>query len=398
MSDRDLRIIFLTNEVDLDAKGGGAQRSKMLVKAIEDSIPAGSKFEILQISFYAYERLPESQIFDLPLAQDIEFAINLRKILEIEPERLKDTIKTLLEADYIFVDNCYLAPLIEFIRKEKQKTPEIIYLSHNYEKNLKATTAKLLKWPPEKAEFYLKEVSEFENFLWSNAGIRIVCAKSDAIELNKENMKSFIYIPNGGYIRETPRLSKEKILDFLGCKSFSLFVASGHPPNIGGFLQGIGIDFGFIPQGSRLVLVGSSVGPIEAKILGTKFHETFLKKCLAIPDASDELLDNLYAYANSIVLPIFGGSGTSIKSVEALLSNQQLISSRFAFRGIDLDATLESRIDFCSSQDDFRGAISRSLLAPLQLSEPRIDILQLEWSQIQFEATLEMKKIYQKVK
>jgi hypothetical protein len=393
-----MKIIFLTNETDLDAKGGGAQRSKMLVKAIEDSVPIGSTFEVLPISFYAFKRIPEAQIFELPVSQDIEFAINLMEILEREPGRLEELTQTLMDADYIFVDNCYLAPLIEFIRKQNQKTPHVIYISHNYEKNLKATTAKLLKWPPGKAEFYLKEVSKFEKFLWDHAGFRIVCAISDAMELNKENMKSFIHIPNGGYIREAPKISKEKVLDFLGCKSYSLFVASGHPPNIDGFLQGIGIDFGFIPQDSRLVLVGSSVGPIEARISGTKYHETFLKKGSSIPDASDELLDNLYAYANSIVLPVFSGSGTSIKSVEALLSNQQLIASRFAFRGIDLDATLESRIDFCSSQDDFKGAISRSLVAPLQLSEPRIDILKLEWSQIQLEATLEMKKIYQQAK
>lgn len=395
MSEQDLRVIFLTNEIDLDAKGGGSQRSKMLVTAIKDSLPINSKFEILQISFYEFERFPEAPILDLPVAQDIEFAINLRNILQKEPGRLRDLIQSLVNADYIFVDNCYLAPIIEFVAELNKKAPRIIYVSHNHEQELKATTAKQLKWPARKAELYIQVVSECENFLWRNSETRIVCSTNDAMQLNNENMKDFIHIPNGGYIRSEPKLSKEKILEFLGCQSYSLFVASGHPPNIDGFLQGIGIDFGFIPRESRLVLVGSSVGPIETEISGTKFHETFLNKGSVIPEASNDFLDNLYAYASSIVLPIFSGSGTSIKSVEALLSNRHLIATRFAFRGINLSTTRESQIDFCSSQNEFKSAISRSLNDPFEISEPTIDILKLEWSQVQVAATSEIKKIFQ---
>jgi hypothetical protein len=279
--------------------------------------------------------------------------------------------------------------------KQKEKRPEIVYISHNYETVLKANTAKLLKWQESKAKLYLKEVSEIENYLWGHSKSRIVCAINDGLQLNKQNSKEFIHIPNGGYIRNKPKSSKEKVLNFLGCSSYSLFVASGHPPNINGFLEGIGIDFGFIPQDSRLVLVGSSVVPIEAQITGTKFHETFLKKGSSIPEASDELLDNLYAYSNSIVLPIFSGSGTSIKSAEALLSNKHLIASKFAFRGITLNDALESQIDFCESQVEFKSAISQSLVSPLKPSELTSDILELEWSHVLMKATMEMKKIFQ---
>jgi hypothetical protein len=395
MSEQRLRFLFLTNEIDLDAKNGGAQRSKMLVGAIQDSIPNRSKFEVIPISFYAYEKNKEALIFNLPVSHDIEFAINLRKILEREPEKLKKTIQLLLEADYVFVDNCYLSPLIEFVLKQKEKIPQVIYISHNYERELKESTAKHLKWPPNKAELYIEEVSKLENFLWNHSATRIVCAINDAIKLNKETMKDFVHIPNGGHIRKAPKLSKEKVLDLLGCNSYSLFVASGHPPNVDGFFQGIGIDFGFIPRNSKLVLVGSSGGQIEAMISKTKFYKTFLKKAVLLPEAGDELLDNLYAHAQSIILPIFSGGGTSIKSAEAVLSNQQLIATKFAFRGIDFDSTFDFRIDFCESQKEFKEAITRSLTSSVKLSGNSVDILELEWSKIQFEATLKIKKILQ---
>jgi hypothetical protein len=390
-----MKIVFLTNETDFNAKNGGAQRSKMLVNAIKKAIDMGTNLEIISVSFYAYERMPDAQIYDLPISQDIEFAINLRKILEREPQRLTALIQRIRNADYLFVDNCYLSPLIEFICQQKLKSPYVVYLSHNYEKNVKSTTAELLGWPSRNAQFYIQEVSNSENFLWKHSNARVVCAVDDAIQLNGESIRKFSHIPNGGYRRQQPTLSKKELLDFLGCKTYSLFVASGHPPNVAGFLQGIGADSGFIPFDSRLVVVGSCVGPIETTISKTKFWETGRNKLSMIPEASDKLLDNLYAYANSIVLPIFNGSGSSIKSIEALLTNRQLIAAKFALRGIESDAIRESRIDFCASQNEFRRAIHRSLISPLQFSEPGNDVSRLEWNQIQLEASLEIKSIIQ---
>jgi hypothetical protein len=390
-----VKIVFLTNEVDLDAKGGGTQRSKMLIKSIEDSRPPDSNFSVLAVPFFEFQRMPESQVYDLPVSQDIEFGINLEVILQKHPKKLKSMIELLLKADFIFVDNCYFAPIIEHITNKSSSIPKIIYISHNYEARLKVTTSQLLAWPRDKASLYLKKVEEFENYLWRTSMYRIVCAIDDAVQLNKVCEKNFIHVANGGFKRNKPNLTEREVLDFLGCESYSLFVASGHPPNIDGFIEGIGPDFGFMPKNTRIVLVGSSVGPIEEKIKTTIFYETYLKKGSAIPNASDEMLDNLYAYARTVVLPIFRGSGTSIKSVEALLSDKHLIATHFALRGIDIEHLPEDRVDFCSTQIEFKKALQKRIRTAKSFSGVMDGIPSLEWTSIQNQAASEIKKLFQ---
>lgn len=390
-----MKVLFLTNEVDLDAKGGGAQRSKILVEAVKDSLPKGSTFLLRQISFFEFKRLQTSEVFDLPVAHDIEFAINLRETLAKNPESLNSFTKEIHESDYVFVDNCYLAPLIEHFVTSGRGKQKVVYISHNYEKELKESTSNILKWPEGIARRYIDIAAKFESFLWSASKERVVCSLDDASNLNKENFRDFIFLPNGGYSRKAPTDSENSLLKYLGCKSFSLFVASGHPPNIDGFLQGVGTDFGFIPSNSRLVLVGSATGPIQEKIVGTKFHETYLKNGSAIIEASDQLLDNLYSFASSVILPIFQGSGTSIKSIEALLSGRKLVATKYAFRGIDVSGDLENQITFCEKQHDFKMAISKSLLAPRVSFKTSGSSLALEWSRIKSQAVSEFEKFFQ---
>jgi hypothetical protein len=389
-----MKVLFLTNEVDLDAKGGGAQRSKILIEAIKDSLPTSSTLSLRQISFFEFKRLQTSEVFDLPVAHDIEFAINLRETLKINPNSLNSLTKEIEESDYVFVDNCYLAPLIEHLAISGRGDHRIIYISHNYERSLKETTSSILKWPDGSARKYLDKVAEFESLLWTVSTARVVCSLDDASNLNQEYFRDFIYVPNGGHSRKPPTDSENSILTYLGCESYSLFVASGHPPNIDGFLNGIGPDFGFVPLSSRIVLVGSATGPIQEKIVGTKFHETFLKNGSAIIEASDQLLDNLYAYASNVVLPIFKGSGTSIKSIEALLTGKKLIATEYAFRGIDVSQSSENQITFCETQYDFKAAISKSLLGPRVSFETSGCSLELEWSKIRAQATNDFKKIF----
>jgi hypothetical protein len=172
-------------------------------------------------------------------------------------------------------------------------------------------------------------------------------------------------IPNGGKIRKPNNAGKDSVLSFLGCEKFALFVASGHPPNVHGFLNGIGIDFGFMPHKSRLVLAGSSARYIFEKIEESKYLETFLNRGSRIDFASDELLAQLYSHASAVILPIYEGGGTNIKTAEAFLNSRFVLSTEFAMRGFDQRLSAEKSFRIIETQSQFKNGIKTALEAPL---------------------------------
>ena len=96
-------------------------------------------------------------------------------------------------------------------------------------------------------------------------------------------------------------------------------------------------------------------------------------------------------------MPIFSGSGTSIKSIEGLISGRQIIATPFAFRGLDGIEEHLPQIDFCSDKTDFK----LSILNRLQTSnnnyvspEKNFD---LEWAIIKQKATQILESIFDQI-
>ena len=393
-----MNFLFLTNEIDLNAKAGGSQRSNILLNAFKEALPPNSNLIVEQIAFSDFELVNLEQVNTTSsFAQDIEFAIRLDVLLERHASVLSELIHKIEDSDFIIFDNCYLGPLLKYIRSELRVQPLVMYLSHNYEKSLKSEVSRILKWPENETKKNLEFVGDIENFLWRESDFVVVCSTADGESLNETFKRSYIHLPNGGFKRRPPKMTWEVMHKYLDCNSFCLFVASGHPPNSDGFMKGVGLDFGFIPTGSKMIIVGTSAYAIEQSIVDSKYYETYLKKSCTFPTASDELLDNLYAYAGCVILPIFSGSGTSIKSIEALISGRQIIATTFAFRGLDGIEEHLPQIDFCSDKTDFK----LSILNRLQTSnnnfvspEKNFD---LEWAIIKQKATQILESIFDQI-
>jgi hypothetical protein len=239
---------------------------------------------------------------------------------------------------------------------------QIVYISHNVESEIKYLIGNLEKWPRAASADYVSKVTQSEDKMIQIANTTFCCSEEDRMKLiNRGSSKCFV-IPNGGQLHPAKSMTAIELQKFLGCDKFVLFVASGHPPNFYGFLSGIGEDFGFLKDGQRLVVVGSAGKYLEAQILKSQFKETFLKRGSILHFAEEKLLGSLYANAHATILPIFEGGGTNIKTAEAFLNSNFVITTEFALRGFDTRLYAESAYQIVSDKRSFKEAILETLM------------------------------------
>ena len=377
-----MQVCLLTNESEGSTHGGGSQRTNMLLNSLKSSLGEGDDLEVIRVEFGSLDLLKSNTVKFLPFANDIEFSLHLVELMHSLTPLLTRILEKAVEADVIVLDSCYLSPLV---MKVFEKYPEkrVIYLSHNYEIELKTEIAELLHWPTTSRDLYLAFLRQMESEIVSHSSLTIACSPDDVQALQQFTQNKIVLVPNGANPRARTNQSKEEICRYLGCDNYVLYVASGHPPNIYGFLEGIGQDLGFVPPNKRVAIVGSASIYIEREIRGTKYEETFANRASCISDADDNLLNGLYQHSAAILLPIFTGGGTSIKSVEALLSDRKVIATSFAFRGFSLDIRHSDGVKITDTPGDFRLAARNALTQNEATPHNRENVDNYTWDAIQ---------------
>ena len=352
-------VIFLTNDKP-DIGDIGNQRTYFFIKMFTRFFEKSHFFELMRIDFnQEFKNLIDSKK-NLPFAADIEFSIELLLLLETKNSHLMNLIETSSRCTVLIVDNCYLA-IIAIEAKKLNPELKIIYISHNLESNIKKTIGEIQKWPLRALHNYVLHTFEIENLIINLANITICCSEDDKKEIIRRGSNACIVIPNGAFIRRNSKYRLPEIQELLGCQKFVLFVASGHPPNVDGFLNGIGLDFGFLKDKSRIVIVGSSGRYISELVKDTKYQETFLNKASVLGFINDDLLSALYGFASAIVLPIFKGGGTNIKTAEAFLNSNLILATEFSLRGFDNRLTSQSSFKILDNEAEFKLEINEAL-------------------------------------
>jgi hypothetical protein len=351
-----MKITLITNVYDLHGPGGGNQRTKCFFEAFKNLLGSENTLELVVIPYNYFDSLILEEVANLEMAQDIEFAIKLSWAVKNDEKNIKHQLSRIQESDFIIIDSCYHFPILEGVNKKRKRSSKVIYLSQNYEFNLKSEIADLLSWEPSHKKRYLDFLHELELKAWKDSDYRIACSTNDARNLNRDLPTPLAnhIVPNGANKRNPSLSTREVILSSLGCDSYALFVSSGHPPNVGSFTQLLGDDFGFVPSNSRIVIVGTSGPIIMDRIHGGKYWETFRNRVSIFGQATDAELDDLYSYCSAVVVPILQGSGTSIKAIEAILTGKKVIGTEFAFRGLPPELYTSPQVILASNQFDFK--------------------------------------------
>ena len=120
---------------------------------------------------------------------------------------------------------------------------------------------------------------------------------------------------------------------FKGTKNNWVFVASWHQPNIDGIRRLIngGLE-SFDAKQTKLWIFGSVAHPLSEFI---KNHSKSNSVVQMIGESSDSEIAGAIQSSTGIILPIWQGGGSNLKTAQALISGKYIISTSFAFRGYE---------------------------------------------------------------
>lgn len=181
----------------------------------------------------------------------------------------------------------------------------------------------------------------------------LICVSQDDQAFLKQYDLSSTVIPNPVDIKQESDKQLREDLSFNNSlkKPFCLFVGSRHDPNIEAvkIIQKIAKDFvSYYPDlYCQFVIVGSCWEPEEKN------------NFLALGNVSDQELSILYNSASLIISPIVSGTGTSLKTVEAMAYGKAVLGTTVAFRGYPVESGKQGII--CDRIDEYSHLIAKWL-------------------------------------
>ncbi|MHB1953500.1 MAG: glycosyltransferase [Sulfobacillus sp.] len=181
-------------------------------------------------------------------------------------------------------------------------------------------------------------VLELEANALALADHAVTVSPSDQQEFRRLGVESTL-IPNSIDVASAKRLQREAADDMLHsfnraiARVFILFVGSGHRPNFEAreFLRALAVK---LKGGPQVVIAGSCASPEDSM-------DNFV--CLGI--VNHDILAALYACAGAVVIPLTSGTGTSLKTIEAMAYGCPVVGTPVAFRGYDVENGVHALIE-----------------------------------------------------
>lgn len=295
--------------------------------------------------------------------------ITIGRALRLDKDVYKKFKESLIyfNPDIIHIEQPYLYKSIKaLLRTLDAIQPVLIYGSQNIEYKLKQGSLE--------SKINSKLVSQtksIESYATNSADIVLAVSGDDATILKHEmGAKRRVIVPNGSDPIASTEASTghwRNIKKQYGIKKIALFVGSGHPPNIKG-LEDILANGLNLNNDEKLIIAGG-VAKYFFKKYPDKNH-SFWKNVIGYDSLEETSLQGLLATCNLVILPIFNGGGSNLKTAEALLANKKILATRFAFRGYEKYLSLPN-IHIKDSPDDFGAAISETLKQKYQQRSKR---------------------------
>lgn len=240
----------------------------------------------------------------------------------------KDLRKKLFEKitfvpDLIQCEHPWFFKFSQYIKKEYFHDAKLIYSSHNNEHKLKAS---LLQEKIDKP--LLNKIKNIEINAIKKADYIITVSKDNKNFIKKYNKKNIILAPNGASL-----FSQNKKLSFT-LRKYCLFFGSEYKPNIEGFFKMFEGPFGSLNADQDLVIAGN-VSYAIAKDKRFTMNPNLVNRVKILGRLSRLELSKLIENSHCIVIPITDGDGTSLKTAEALVSENYVISTKEGMRGFN---------------------------------------------------------------
>lgn len=296
-------------------------------------------------------------------------------------QRLQKQLAKKLTAHYdlVHVEHPWDAELIHQLRNHASlRRARIISSSHNVERELfESVVQERDEWNGS-AKRLAQDIGRIELNAAARADLIWAVSKHDANKLAQSGTP-FVVAPNG--CRPLPSNPRDETFSSVS-RPYALFVGANYGPNVNGFLNMLGDDFGFLPKGTSLHTIGTC-GEFLSK---HEPHQSWIHSGALAHHGrvSQATLDSALHHASVIILPITAGGGTNLKTAEALATNHPILGTSHSFRGFE-DWTHADRVWLEDSPTTFRSKLADLLTrTPCASEKHTLDTaaLDLTWSNV----------------
>lgn len=260
--------------------------------------------------------------------------------------------------DIIVLEHLWLWLPLRACFAEKPSTYKIIYASHNVEYQIIKMLSKKYK-NDSLVNQLLAKVEHAEMDLCQKADLVITASPLDEHTFRGMGAKKVVSFVNGGKALAPYYFTSLYQKLFFAHKKFALYISSNWKPNIESFCRYALAFSRSLISNQYIVVVGSCCDLIES-MLAESMTQEYLQHFLFFGKITDAVLAGLYRFASCVILPINEGSGSNIKTAEALINANHIVGTRFAFRGFE-SYLHDTDIDVADSTEDFAQALMKVL-------------------------------------
>ena len=200
----------------------------------------------------------------------------------------------------------------------------LIYDAHNIERQVKADSLGLL---PNASVMpiadILNDIDAIERLAIQEADLVLGCSVDDVRVIQEQGARSVLFVPNSSSLHEEP-VDLGEAQTYAAHTPYCLVVSSAHPPNVQGISDFLQAYLSQARPHPTLVVAGGAAVFFEA--LATQMPD----RLALYPQPSDSQLATLYHHASFVAVPAFSGSGSNLKTFEALFSGRPVVLAESA--------------------------------------------------------------------
>jgi glycosyltransferase involved in cell wall biosynthesis len=236
--------------------------------------------------------------------------------------------------DAVHVEQPWLWPVAEKLMSSAgRRDAVLVYGAQNIEGELKRRI--LQRDTSLAAEAALAAIDALEKRATRTADLVIAVTEDEKSVLQSWGAAHVELAANGISRWQATEESLAKWREKLPKAPWLLYVASSHPPNYAGFADLIGDSLACIPPDSRLVIAGGVAARFERILRESKWRALNSSRVQLLHTLDDADLSAVRSLAHGYFLPVSFGSGSNIKTAEALISGKYVVGTTVAFRGYE---------------------------------------------------------------
>jgi hypothetical protein len=341
-----MRVLQLSTHSTLIPNHGGKLRSHHIARVLEQQ-----GFDVHRVALC--HRVPEDlddpreaiiDVKHMPFWASREFASHQRcgmllydyfaTVGALKTARVLAEFDQLVRAaapEVVLLEHPWTWPLLARLAEVRSGAVQVIYSSQNVEIALKRKILDEEGITPRPG--VLEGVETLEHDLVTSAAGVSACTCADADTFLAWGARRVVVAANGGVRRDRDHLLNILPAPLEPTHAFALAVGSAHPPNVSGFISLIAPSLPLLRPNQRVVLAGSAAPMIMQTLREKGFGHLADGRLIALGPVDEFCLDGLIANAHVLLLPVQYGSGSNVKTAEALLSGRPMVATDVAMRG-----------------------------------------------------------------